>query len=175
LTAHIIRTSAMAAGTTLVLAALVAVPSAVRGDSANRHEGSRSSLPNMLPLPNAKGFIATYNAGGVSIDLAGPFFQSLGGNQLAFSDSLRNLFCVVNGVTTLLNPAISFLKPFEKSHSFKKEIMLRPTQVGAGVWENHFSRRTSDRSSKPSRIAALALDQHERTHSSDSSMLSTGT
>jgi cytochrome c peroxidase len=38
------------------------------------------SLPNLFPFPNDAGILATYNAGGGPIDLAGPFFQSLGTN-----------------------------------------------------------------------------------------------
>ena len=38
------------------------------------------SLPNLFPFPNASGLLATYNAGGGSIDLNNPFFQSLGTN-----------------------------------------------------------------------------------------------
>lgn len=36
-------------------------------------------MPNMLPIPNASGFSATYSTAG-AIDLTGPFFQSLGAN-----------------------------------------------------------------------------------------------
>ena len=43
--------------------------------------GARAqSLPNLFPLPNAAGFLETYNAGDKSIDLTGPFFQALGTN-----------------------------------------------------------------------------------------------
>ena len=38
------------------------------------------SLPNLFPFPNSSGLLETYNAGGASIDLTGPFFQSLGTN-----------------------------------------------------------------------------------------------
>jgi cytochrome c peroxidase len=38
------------------------------------------SLPNLFPFLNASGVLETYNAGGKSIDLTGPFFQSLGTN-----------------------------------------------------------------------------------------------
>lgn len=38
------------------------------------------SLPNLFPFPNAAGILETYNAGGKSIDLAGPFFRALGSN-----------------------------------------------------------------------------------------------
>jgi hypothetical protein len=37
------------------------------------------SLPNLFPFPNSTGFSATYSATG-SVDLSGPFFQSLGTN-----------------------------------------------------------------------------------------------
>src|ERR1700719_827196 len=38
------------------------------------------SLPNLYPLPNEAGLLETQNAGNGPIDLAGPFFQSLGTN-----------------------------------------------------------------------------------------------
>ena len=38
------------------------------------------SLPNLFAFPNAAGTLATYNAGRGPIDLASPFFQSLGTN-----------------------------------------------------------------------------------------------
>src|SRR5215469_15355505 len=38
------------------------------------------SLPNLFPFPNPSGLLQTYNAGDKPIDLAGPFFQSLGTN-----------------------------------------------------------------------------------------------
>ncbi len=41
--------------------------------------GERTHLPNLLPFPNSGGFAATYSTTG-SIDLTGPFFQSLGTN-----------------------------------------------------------------------------------------------
>ena len=41
---------------------------------------SGQSLPNLAPLPNASGMLATQNAGNQPIDLTGPFFQSLGTN-----------------------------------------------------------------------------------------------
>lgn len=40
----------------------------------------QTSLPNLFPLPNSTGFLETYNSAGGSIDLTGPFFQSLGTN-----------------------------------------------------------------------------------------------
>jgi hypothetical protein len=41
---------------------------------------SGQSLPNLFPLPNSSGLVATYNAAGGPISLTGPFFQSLGTN-----------------------------------------------------------------------------------------------
>jgi cytochrome c peroxidase len=38
------------------------------------------SLPNLLPLPNASGWLETYNVNNAPIDLSGAFFQSLGTN-----------------------------------------------------------------------------------------------
>ena len=38
------------------------------------------SLPNLFPIPDGSGFVATYNVNNTSIDLTGPFFQSLGTN-----------------------------------------------------------------------------------------------
>ena len=38
------------------------------------------SLPNSFPLLNGSGFLETYNINNTSIDLTGPFFQSLGTN-----------------------------------------------------------------------------------------------
>lgn len=38
------------------------------------------SLPNLYPLRNASGAVATYNSTNQAIDLSGPFFQSLGTN-----------------------------------------------------------------------------------------------
>lgn len=55
-----------------VLAATVAF-------SAPLQAGERTHLPNMLPFPNPGGLAATYSTEG-SIDLTGPFFQSLGTN-----------------------------------------------------------------------------------------------
>ena len=48
-----------------------------------------NSLPNLLPLPNPSGFIETYNINGASIDLSGPFFQSLGTNGRSCSSCHR--------------------------------------------------------------------------------------
>jgi len=38
------------------------------------------SLPNLMPIPNAAGWLETLNTTGGPIDLSGPFFQSLGTN-----------------------------------------------------------------------------------------------
>ncbi len=38
------------------------------------------SLPNLFPLPNASGFLETYNVNNAPISLTGAFFQSLGTN-----------------------------------------------------------------------------------------------
>src|ERR1700680_3781705 len=38
------------------------------------------SLPNLLPLPDASGFVETYNVNNAPISLTGAFFQSLGTN-----------------------------------------------------------------------------------------------
>src|SRR5579872_7021979 len=38
------------------------------------------SLPNLFPLPNATGFLETYNVNNAPISLTGAFFQSLGTN-----------------------------------------------------------------------------------------------
>jgi cytochrome c peroxidase len=41
---------------------------------------SAQSMPNLFPIPNARGLLATYNTANQPIDLSGPFFQSLGTN-----------------------------------------------------------------------------------------------
>src|SRR6516225_10920750 len=38
------------------------------------------TLPNLFPLRDPSGFVETYNINNTSIDLTGPFFQSLGTN-----------------------------------------------------------------------------------------------
>jgi len=43
------------------------------------HDDAPRTMPNMLPVPNASGFAATYSTAG-AIDLTNPFFQSLGAN-----------------------------------------------------------------------------------------------
>ena len=47
------------------------------------------SLPNLFPLPNPSGFVETYNVNNTSIDLTGPFFQSLGTNGRSCSSCHR--------------------------------------------------------------------------------------
>jgi len=47
------------------------------------------SLPNLFPLPDPSGFVETYNVSGTSIDLTGPFFQSLGTNGRSCSSCHR--------------------------------------------------------------------------------------
>ena len=51
------------------------------------HAGSSEdlfrSLPNLFPLLDPSGFVETYNINNTSIDLTGPFFQSLGTNGRA--------------------------------------------------------------------------------------------
>ena len=49
------------------------------------------SLPNLFPLPNDSGFVETYNINNTSIDLTGPFFQSLGTNGRSCSSCHRPL------------------------------------------------------------------------------------
>jgi hypothetical protein len=80
MTACTIRSSAFCAATALTLAAAIVIPTALRGDGADSRQDFGPFLPSLLALPNAKGFVATYNAGGGPIDLTGPFFQSLGTN-----------------------------------------------------------------------------------------------
>jgi hypothetical protein len=47
------------------------------------------SLPNLFPLPNPSGLVETYNVDNSSIDLTGPFFQSLGTNGRSCSSCHR--------------------------------------------------------------------------------------
>jgi hypothetical protein len=47
------------------------------------------SLPNLFPFPNPSGFAETYNINKTSIDLPGPFFQSLGTNGRSCSSCHR--------------------------------------------------------------------------------------
>jgi len=48
-------------------------------------------MPNLFPLPNSSGFVETYNTNNTSIDLTGPFFQSLGSNGRSCSSCHRPL------------------------------------------------------------------------------------
>ena len=50
---------------------------------------SAQSLPNGFPLPDASGFVETYNINNKSIDLSGAFFQSLGTNGRSCSSCHR--------------------------------------------------------------------------------------
>lgn len=50
---------------------------------------SAQSLPNLFPLPDSSGFVETYNINNTSIDLRGPFFQSLGTNGRSCSSCHR--------------------------------------------------------------------------------------
>jgi len=54
---------------------------AVLGASAQSLPNFFQSLPNLFALPNGSGFVETYNINNTSIDLTGPFFQSLGTND----------------------------------------------------------------------------------------------
>lgn len=48
-----------------------------------------TSLPNLFPFPDPSGFVETYNINNTSIDLTGPFFQSLGTNGRSCSSCHR--------------------------------------------------------------------------------------
>lgn len=48
--------------------------------SALARNAAAQSLPNLLPLPNASGFLETYNTNNQPLNLTGAFFQSLGTN-----------------------------------------------------------------------------------------------
>jgi cytochrome c peroxidase len=73
--------AAAIAGAAVLFTGLIVISTSVRGSEGGDGNGHVvQSLPNMLPFPNASGLLATYNAGGGSIDLTGPFFQSLGTN-----------------------------------------------------------------------------------------------
>src|SRR5215469_236009 len=50
------------------------------GVSAQSPTDFSQSLPNLFPLIDSSGFVETYNTNNTSIDLTGPFFQSLGTN-----------------------------------------------------------------------------------------------
>src|SRR5260370_783699 len=47
------------------------------------------TLPNLAPLPNASGYLETYNINGGDIPLTGAFFQSLGTNGRSCSSCHR--------------------------------------------------------------------------------------
>jgi cytochrome c peroxidase len=64
--------------TALVIGALIATLTA-----------SGQSLPNLFPLLDSSGFVETYNVNNTSIDLTGPFFQSLGANGRSCSSCHR--------------------------------------------------------------------------------------
>ncbi len=69
-----------------LLCGLVAAGTTVRAQSPTDLFGS---LPNQFPLPNPSGFVETYNTNNTSIDLTGPFFQSLGTNGRSCSSCHR--------------------------------------------------------------------------------------
>jgi cytochrome c peroxidase len=77
---HYARTAGATAAIA-ILSILTASTSPVRGNSSTAGGVLGQSLPNLLPLPNAAGYVATQTADGRPIDLTGPFFQSLGANQ----------------------------------------------------------------------------------------------
>src|SRR5579871_4756882 len=52
-------------------------------------EDPRFSVPNLFPLPDPSGFVETYTLDNTGIDLAGPFFQSLGTNGRSCSSCHR--------------------------------------------------------------------------------------
>ena len=68
------------------LAALAIAATVVRAESPMN---LFQSLPNLFPLPNQSGFVETYNINNTSIDLTGPFFQSLGTNGRSCSSCHR--------------------------------------------------------------------------------------
>ena len=61
------------------------------GVSAQTPPNFFQSLQNLFPLPNSSGFVETYNVNNTSIDLTGPFFQSLGANGRSCSSCHRPL------------------------------------------------------------------------------------
>ena len=62
---------------------LLAWISAATAVHAGSSEDLFRSLPNLFPLLDPSGFVETYNINNTSIDLTGPFFQSLGTNGRA--------------------------------------------------------------------------------------------
>jgi cytochrome c peroxidase len=69
-----------------LVGALAMVATRVRAESPT---ASGQSLPNLFPLPNPSGFVETYSINSTSIDLTGPFFQSLGTNGRSCSSCHR--------------------------------------------------------------------------------------
>ena len=78
---------------------------------------SGQSLPNLFPLPNSSGFVATYNTNNTSIPLTGAFFQSLGTNGRSCSschlpteawsisaDEVRLRFLLTQGLDPIFRP-----------------------------------------------------------------------
>jgi hypothetical protein len=68
------------------LAALAMIATAAGAESRT---DLPQSLPNIFPLPDPRGFVETYNINNASIDLTGPFFQSLGTNGRSCSSCHR--------------------------------------------------------------------------------------
>jgi len=66
--------------------ACISAATAVRAESL---EDLFRSLPNLFPLLDPAGFVETYNINNSSIDLTGPFFQSLGTNGRSCSSCHR--------------------------------------------------------------------------------------
>jgi cytochrome c peroxidase len=82
-----IRCTGLAIGSLLVVgASSLLVTQAARAESP---EDFAQSLPNLFPLLDPSGFIETYNINNASIDLTGPFFQSLGTNGRSCSSCHR--------------------------------------------------------------------------------------
>jgi hypothetical protein len=81
------RLLALSIGSTLVtFLASVPISTLVRAQSPT---DVFQTLPNLFPLPNPTGFVATYNVNNAPIDLTGPFFQSLGTNGRSCSSCHR--------------------------------------------------------------------------------------
>lgn len=68
------------------LLAFISIAAAARAESP---EDLVRSLPNLFPLLDPSGFVETYNINNASIDLTGPFFQSLGTNGRSCSSCHR--------------------------------------------------------------------------------------
>ncbi len=69
-----------------LVAALTITATLVRGESQG---DVVKFLPNLFPLLDPSGFVETYNVNNTSIDLTGPFFQSLGTNGRSCSSCHR--------------------------------------------------------------------------------------